>query len=416
MLKVFKISLLLVFFVQFSIGQNNTNSPYTRYGYGELVDVNSAEQRAMGGVAFGSRDKLMINPANPASYSAVDSTSFMFDVGFTGLLSMFSSGDNQTTGFTSNLEYINLQFPITKWMGFSAGMLPYAFSGYNYHNVDSVAVEGHGSSSEYVNYTSQYFGNGAITQLYAGLGMQFFNHIAIGVNAYYMMGGSSNNSSVIFADTDMSSPSSLQENKIAVSSLRFRYGLQYFHTFKKDHALTIGAIYEHPSPFKGDFKQYHFGIPADTISYNYGFGLPMTFGGGVNYIFKDKLTLSADYMMQAWSDALFFGKTDSLQNRHKIAAGAEYIINPRGNKYVDRMRYRAGFNIHNPYFRLDGVTPPKSFGVSLGLGLPLRTTNTMINASLEYGKVGDKNLLRQDYFKITFNAVFNENWFFKRKL
>ena len=67
----------LLFFVQLSVGQNNTNSPYTRYGYGELVDVNSAEQRAMGGTAIGMRNGSSINAANPASYSAVDSTTFI---------------------------------------------------------------------------------------------------------------------------------------------------------------------------------------------------------------------------------------------------------------------------------------------------------------------------------------------------
>ena len=37
------------------IAQNNTNSPYTRYGYGEIPGTYSGEQKAMGGVAFGLR-------------------------------------------------------------------------------------------------------------------------------------------------------------------------------------------------------------------------------------------------------------------------------------------------------------------------------------------------------------------------
>lgn len=400
------------------MGQNNTNSPYTRFGYGELVDTNSAEQRAMGGVAYALRNKTMINPANPASYSVVDSTSFMFDLGLTGLLSGFSdSNNNRIFSFTSNLEYINLQFPITKWLGFSAGMLPYAFSGYNYYDVDSIQVSDDNANPDYKRYTNSFVGNGAITQLYAGVGMQFFDFIAIGANAYYMMGGSSNSSSLIFNDNEFSSATSLQDNAIAVNSLRFRYGLQLFHTFKTKHEVVLGAVYEHPSPLRGDFTQYNYGIPTDTVSYNYAFGLPMNLGVGLNYNYDNNLSLFADYMFQNWSDVQYFGKKDSLNNRFKIAAGVEYIINPRGNKYVDRMRYRAGFNIHNPYYKLDGATvAPKNFGISFGVGLPLRTTNTMINASFEYGKVGDKSLLRQDYFKLTFNAVFNENWFFKRKL
>jgi hypothetical protein len=121
-------------------------------------------------------------------------------------------------------------------------------------------------------------------------------------------------------------------------------------------------------------------------------------------------------MLQQWNKALFFGKTDSLSNRTKIALGAEYIPNPRGNKYTDRIRYRVGLNLSDPYYKVNGNNLNKNFGISFGIGLPLRTSSTMVNAAIEYGKVGEKSLFREDYFKLTFNATFNENWFFKRKL
>jgi len=175
-------------------------------------------------------------------------------------------------------------------------------------------------------------------------------------------------------------------------------------------------IFENKAPLNGSFVQYNQAIPADTTTYDDDFGLPMTIGVGFNYTFDSKLTIAADYMMQQWGDALFFGKSDSLSNRTKISLGAEYIPNPRGNKYTDRIRYRAGLNLHDPYYKLTGSAPVKNFGISFGVGLPLRTGNTMINASVEYGKVGEKALFREDYFKITFNATFNESWFFKRKL
>jgi len=40
----------------------------------------------------------------------------------------------------------------------------------------------------------------------------------------------------------------------------------------------------------------------------------------------------------------------------------------------------------------------------------------MLNASIEYGKIGSADLLQEDYLKLTLNIVFNEHWFFKRKL
>ena len=71
--------LLLTILSGAAVAQNNTNSPYTRYGYGQLADHGSGNSKAMGGIAYGLRDKYQTNFANPASYTAVDSLTFMFD-------------------------------------------------------------------------------------------------------------------------------------------------------------------------------------------------------------------------------------------------------------------------------------------------------------------------------------------------
>ena len=65
--------------IRSAVAQNNTNSPYTRYGYGQLSEQGSSNSRAMGGIAYGLRDKYQTNFANPASYTAVDSLTFIFD-------------------------------------------------------------------------------------------------------------------------------------------------------------------------------------------------------------------------------------------------------------------------------------------------------------------------------------------------
>ena len=92
---------LFLVFAHLLVGQNNTNSPYTRFGYGELIDANSGEQRAMGGIGIGSRNSSSINAMNPASYSAVDSMTFMFDFGVSGLISRFSDPTGKNSIFNS---------------------------------------------------------------------------------------------------------------------------------------------------------------------------------------------------------------------------------------------------------------------------------------------------------------------------
>lgn len=411
--KIFLLVLTSIILAQFAISQNNTNSPYTRFGYGDISETLSGEQRAMGGVSIGSRSNYIINNVNPASYSSIDSMTFMFDIGSSVLASRFSDASGSKTTLNSNLEYITLQFPLSKVMGLSAGLLPYSFSGYNFYSTDSTTTK----ESETIHYTKSFSGEGGFSQVYTGVSAKLFNHISLGINAYYMYGSVNNIRNLSFGSSTGYNTTT-QINSIKANNFRFRFGAQFFNTFDKKHDVTLGLIYEQKAKLNGSFVQYTTGLSNDTIT---GFELPTIYGLGLNYTYNKKLSIGVDYSMQAWKDAKF-GSSDSLKslgslnNRSKIAVGMEYMPNPMGRKYSDRIRYRAGFNMSDSYYKVSGVTPANNYGISFGIGLPLRNSNTVINASFEYGKIGSTSILREDYFKFTFNAVFNEHWFFKRKL
>ena len=51
--------------------QSNTNSPYTRYGLGDLVDQGFANNAAMGGIGYALRNSGHINMLNPASFTEI---------------------------------------------------------------------------------------------------------------------------------------------------------------------------------------------------------------------------------------------------------------------------------------------------------------------------------------------------------
>lgn len=418
---VFSLIVLLAM-TQLSWTQNNTNSPYTRFGYGELVDNNSSEQRGMGGVAIGSRSNLRINPINPASYSAVDTMSFMFDMGVSALASHFGDPSGQTTKVNSNLEYLTMQFPLAKWLGYSAGLLPYSFLGYNFYTVDSVPVNSDLSTQQYQKYTSSFIGSGGFSQLYMGLSANILQHVSLGVNAYYMFGTMSNQRFLIFSNTTNNTSSS-QYNSITASNFRFRYGLQFYNTFAGKHSLTLGFIYEPKANFNGRFSQITSSVLSDTtkaVPTDSVFDMPQTYGFGLSYTYDNRLTIGVDYSMQQWKDARFFGRIDTLNNLSKMAVGVEYVPNPGGRTFSDHIKYRAGFNVSNSYYKIGGITPPDNFVVSLGVGLPVYDKASrsliMVNTALEYGRIGSLSMLREDYLKLSFNVTFNEHWFFKRKL
>ena len=75
-------------FAQFN---NNTSSPYSRYGLGELHPYSFGRSTAMGGASIASRNNQQINLANPASYDAIDSLGFMFEFAVDGKTSKFSN-------------------------------------------------------------------------------------------------------------------------------------------------------------------------------------------------------------------------------------------------------------------------------------------------------------------------------------
>jgi len=413
--KLFVLVFAIFIFSQFIISQNNTNSPYTRFGYGDISDTNNGEQRAMGGIAIGSRSNFSINNVNPASYSCVDSMTFMFDVGASTLISRFTNQTGGKTTFNGNLEYITLQFPLAKWLGFSAGALPYSFSGYDFfQNVTKITgITGFDS----IPYRTKYWGQGGFSQVYSGLSANLFNHISLGINAYYLFGNIDNKRSIT-TEND----STLQVNSIIATNFRYRLGAQFYNTFAKKHDVTLGFIYEPKARLNGGFSSITTGVLTDSIPNNYEFELPTIYGIGLNYTYDKRLSVGIDYTLQSWSDTKFYWdpvtskNLETLNNRSKLAIGVEYLPNPKGRKYSDRIHYRGGFNTSDSYFNVNGQSLPKNYGLSFGIGLPLRNSNTMINASFEYGKIGSTSLLSEDYFKFTFNATFNEHWFFKRKL
>ncbi|HAC22022.1 MAG TPA: hypothetical protein DCF91_08005, partial [Porphyromonadaceae bacterium] len=149
------------------IAQNNTNSPYTRFGWGQLADPSFGAGKAMGGIGYGLRNNKQVNPLNPASYSNVDSLTFMLDIGVTAQMSRFEQGGTSTKNINGNLEYIAMQFPIHKKLAVSIGLLPVSFVGYEYGSSEKVD----GSDV----YATQVFnGTGGLSEVYGGISYKPF--------------------------------------------------------------------------------------------------------------------------------------------------------------------------------------------------------------------------------------------------
>ena len=414
------ISACLVWMMAIEIAaQTSTNSPYTRYGFGQLSDQSFGNSQAMGGISYGLRNGLQVNASNPASYSAVDSLTFIFDAGMSLQNANFKEGNVKINAKNSSVDYIAMQFRLAKGLGFSAGFLPYSNVGYNMNKTNKVTTDEHGNTTAA---NQAYVGDGGLQQVYVGLGYQIFKGLSIGTNFSFLYGDITHTASTTFSNTNAYSSS--RSHKIDVSDYKLDFGLQYTHKLKEKHVLNLGAIYSLGHDLNSTGYEYVEKYSGNTVitqsvdTIKNAFALPHTFGLGATYVYDNKLTIGLDYTLQKWEDVKFFNKDGAFQNRSKISVGAEYLPNPIGRSYFSNIRYRVGAYYSSPYAKIDGKDGNREYGVSFGFGLPLFMSKSILNISGQYVKVAPKlkGMLEENYLRINIGLTFNEQWFMKWKV
>ena len=400
------------------VAQNNTNSPYTRYGFGQLTDPGSGNSKAMGGVAYGLRDHLQVNFANPASYSCVDSLTFIFDGGLGLQNTNFSNGEVKMNAHNSSVDYITMQFRASKWCGVSLGLLPYSNVGYNFSNYQKNETDPQNST------LVTYLGEGGLHQVYIGAGFKLMKNLSVGANISYLWGDIARERTQSFVSNSSANGLTTTTN-VSIESYKLDLGLQYAQKLSDKRTLTLGAVF---SPGHDLANQTYV---QDVLSSGSGsansvtvrdtstvFGLPTTIGVGLAYKYDNRLTIAADFMTQNWSKAKYMGQDNVMCNRTRISVGAEYQPNPLGRSYFSVIKYRIGAHYSKPYYKIDGVDAAKEYGVSFGFGLPVATSRSLVSLTAQYVRTSGKmnSFLNENTLRICIGVTFNERWFFKSKV
>ena len=179
--------------------QSNTNSPYTRYGFGQLSDQSFGHNQAMGGIGYAIRNGGHINPKNPASYTAVDSLTFLFDIGMSLKNSNFTEGGVSTNAKNASFDYIAMQFRLWKRMGMTFGFLPFSSVGYSLKSTNTLTSEG-GESSD-VTQSTTFTGEGGLHQVFMGLGFKVLKNLSVGANISYLYGDVTHQTTAAFSNS-----------------------------------------------------------------------------------------------------------------------------------------------------------------------------------------------------------------------
>lgn len=396
--------------------QNGTMTPYSRYGYGILRDRATSTQRSMGGVGYAMQSGRQINAMNPASYAAVDSLTFLFDLG----VDLTALWQTETTdagarisdnNFGGGLDYATMQFPLGRHMGMSIGLVPFSSVGYSFG--DDIA---NGMASRQ--------GSGSINELYVGVAGNVFKGFYVGVDFSYMFGTILNDS---YAIVGTSGSQAVFQKEIKVRDWNMTAGIQYGFNPTPGQRLSLGLTYRPGKTLLGDASTYYYvenlSSPEthDAHKLKDNYSLPDTWGAGINYRIGPRWMFEGDFTYQPWSKAKFRGfESDEIShdfaNRWKIAAGAQFVPNYRGG-YGQRINYRLGGYYNRDYLIVRGNNV-REYGVSIGLGFPVPTFKTTVNLGFEWKRreSSPRVLIKEDYLNITLGINFNEMWFRQSKI
>lgn len=403
------------------------NSPYSRFGLGELSRSENAVNLGMGGVSQAFSSLQSINFSNPASYSHLQLTTF--DVALNGgVRRLADKVQNSRAGF-GTLSYLQLGVPLSKKWGLALGIRPVSRVSYNIaDNEDKMFFD-----TLQVPVVHQYEGSGGVYQVFMGTGVGF-GGFSVGVNVGYLFGNVVNSTKELYPVTSSIYPSK-HSRRTDYGSFFYNVGIQQTFNLAKDLELTLGltgsleqklkarresmreTLYFDPSSNEYDTQ--------DTIQYEKGargeIRYPQQIGGGIMLTKLDKYSLGVDFTTAKWGDFRNYGEADSTQDSWKLSVGGQFVPNANAlTGYWNKVTYRLGGYYGKDFLKLQNKDM-STMGFTVGFGLPVRRMPfsyqfSQINAAFEVGTRGDANVvMKETFYKVTLGFTLSDRWFIKQK-
>jgi hypothetical protein len=434
---------ILLIFASTSFAQDN--SPYSRYGLGEVINNQHVISRAMGGINAGYADFQSVNFANPATYGNLSYFS-NYRYARTGLRStIFELGseidirnlkrvDPPERFSITNLtvSYLQLGIPVKMkkanrngfFFGTGFGLKPVTKVNYKIYSPRRIpGVDSLGTIYE---------GIGGLNEAGIGLGMRY-RQLSIGVNAGYRFGIKDYSTKLIFLNDSVKYTSSNSASKTTYNGMIFTGGIQYEFNLPNTARLRLGAYGNlshnlrakqkltretiitdiNGNVFRADsvFESNSTGQIVYPSSYTLGFTYQDSAG---------RWLLGVDYSSTNWNEYLYFGQTDRVASNWHVRAGAEFYparLNTPFKKYFSFVRYRAGIYYGTDYVNFGTARP--DYGLTFGAGFPLKlrknfyeTQTSYLNTAIEIGKRGgnDGNL-NENFIRICLGLSLSDIWF-----
>ncbi|MCU0394266.1 MAG: hypothetical protein MUF29_00035 [Chitinophagaceae bacterium] len=414
------------------LAQAQINSPYSRFALGDVYKTRNVVNKGMGGLATPYADLQSVNFVNPASYSALQTVTF--DVGvemeLRTLLNPSRSERSQSTYLLFNYMAVGVPLAkdkkgMTKW-GLALGIHPY--SRVNYKILENERITGIDSAN------TIYEGSGGGYRAFLGTGYRI-GGLSLGVNAGFFFGQMDVNTQRALRNDSVFYFNSQQETRTSFSNFAADGGLQYRLKLGKTTAARLGA-----SGFLGNSVNATQDRLRQTFIYNASnaidsvdvverstqnpgtIQMPAGYTVGLLFEKENKWLFGAEYEAVNWTEFSYYGITQTLANSSMLRVGGHFLPNViDGKNYFSRVNYRAGFFTGKEHVVVNGTQLPV-WGVSIGLGLPIRRYNvysnqfTSVNTSLEFGRRGNANMpVTENFIRFNVGLSLSDIWFIKRR-
>ena len=402
--------------------QRTNSSPYSYFGIGEEFNPVTVEQSSMGGIGVAFSHYKYLNFTNPAAYSDIRYTTYAF-----GMLNndlTIKNGDEKQNSNSTSLSYFALAFPIGNKAGFSLGLQPVSSVGYSLINTADDLSE-----------ATFFAGEGGVSRIYGSFGIKITKELSVGLEVDFKFGNVENSITEVYQNVTLATRN-IEETNIKGGSVTF--GTQYQKELKNKLIVNAGASIKLGNDLNVAGTELEFTLDPnteiprdfrDTIAINGKYRLPLKtiLGAGLGKL--DKWYVGVEYENQdAIETSGFLSSSNqayqySASNRFSL--GGFYL--PKINSissYWERVTYRAGVRFEKSGLLIPGTgtntnfNEINDFGISFGLGLPLKQLST-VNMGFEFGKRGttNNNLIQENYFNFRLSLSLTDvNWFKKRKI
>jgi len=218
-----------------------TNSPFSRYGLGDLSPLGYGAIESSGGLYASFRDAYSANIINPASLPWL--AEMAFEVGLYARNSSFIQGSVSQSTWSGNIDYIGIAFPTKNLLnitldqkvpdlkhGMSFSLSPYSLVGYDILDRSTV-IDGNQVADSFQ-------GKGGTYRFLWGNGISYKN-LSLGVNICYLFGNIEQQRSLVIDHLDFGY-GSINYSNINVRGLEWNVGSQYSITFVSEVEKTTG--------------------------------------------------------------------------------------------------------------------------------------------------------------------------------